>query len=181
MPLLTMANVKVAVLEVDGTEYPYPTERILSAVDTAFTPGASGLTSTNVEAALYEVVEAITSSTKTIDRMDYAGGNAGVGRWLEWYQGLSSLEAPLEAINSLEILDMVLRTTGTTATCTVGFYNVAIPASPVLLYTLTMTAVKKIIVTGTPLFQVPAGGALAAKVNSGSITKPHLQMTIRSS
>ena len=70
MPLLTMANVKVAVFEVDGVEYGQPVERDLSGDDASFSGTLQDYTSTKVGPALREILfgkkyQYATSDTET--------------------------------------------------------------------------------------------------------------------
>lgn len=106
-------------------------------------------------------------------------GNANTGRFLEFFSGIASNEAPIYTPTALETLTIVARTSAASATCTIGFYDVS-PVTPVLLYTLTFTAQKQVVLDDPiGLFTVPAMGSLAIKIDSGSISKPHLYLIVK--
>jgi hypothetical protein len=128
--------------------------------------------SKDVQSAIEEARDLIADSSKAFT-FCYYNGNAGTGRFLEFFPNIGSNEAPIRVVGPLDVLTIVARTTGSNATCTVGFYNYT-PVTPVLLYTLTFTAVKEVVISGLPVFTVPANGTLVIRVDSGSITKPHL-------
>lgn len=142
------------------------------------TPVGSLINQDNAQLAIEYIYNLAQSSSRAFVLASY-GGNANVGRFLELFPAIPTNEAPLEVVNDLKILAIFARTTAVSATCTIGFYNIT-PVTPVLLYALTFTAVKKVSVTGTPaspIFTLPAGGQLAIKIDSGSIAKPHLYFT----
>jgi len=135
----------------------------------------TGLTGSTVQEVITEIAtSSIITRTTTLW---YYGGNANTGRYLELFPALPSNEAPLSNIGASYAEKIIVRTTSVTATCTIGFYNIQ-PVTPVLLYTATMTAQKKLGLTGT-LFTLPAGGELAILVDTGSINKPHIQLVTR--
>ena len=106
-------------------------------------------------------------------------GNANTGRFLEFFSGIASSEAPIYTPTALEALTIVARTSAASATCTIGFYDVS-PVTPVLLYTLTFTAQKQVVLDDPAgLFTLPAMGSLAIKVDSGSISKPQLYLIVK--
>jgi hypothetical protein len=99
-------------------------------------------------------------------------GNANVGRYLEFFSGIDSNIAPIYSTTALNVVEIVSATTSANATCTIGFYN-----NTTLLYTVTFSAVKRVISTGTPaspLLTLPATGSLKVKIDSGSINRPHI-------
>ena len=54
------------------------------------------------------------------------------------------------------------------------------PITPVLLYTVTFNNNQNVVVDNqTGLFTVPSEGRLAIKIDSGSITKPHLYLIVK--
>lgn len=137
----------------------------------------SGLAATDVKGAIDELKTLVLSSSKAFTFGQY-NGNANAGRYLEFFSGISSEEAPIVVIGPLNVLTIIARTTGVNATCTLGFYDIT-PVTPVLLYTVTFSAVKQVVLSAVSpgLFTLPAAGALAIKVDSGSIAKPHLYFT----
>jgi hypothetical protein len=128
----------------------------------------------NAQEAIEKIYSLVTSSSRSFNQFSY-GGNANVGRFLEFFPSINLDEAPLRVINNLEIYTIVARTTSTSATCTIGFYD-----NLTLLYTLTFTANKEVVVNTlppNPIFTLPASGNLKIKIDSGSIAKPHLYIT----
>lgn len=140
-----------------------------------FDNGSNGFTSTDVQGAIEEIQSLITDSSKAFTFCQY-NGNAGTGRFLEFFPGIGSNDAPIRVIGSLTVQAIVARTTAVSAIATIGFYNYT-PVVPVLLYTVTFSGVKEVVLSGSPLFTLPANGKLVVKINSGSIHKPHLYFT----
>lgn len=163
----------------DFTETTYwPLWKLKRALYNVFNPSPTSMVSTNTEDAIKEVWELAQNASRAYVLVSY-GGNANAGRYLELFPSIPMNEAPLEVVNPLKVLNIFARTTAANATCTIGFYNIT-PVTPVLLYTLTFTAQKKVSASGTPsspVFTVPANGQLAIVIDSGSISKPHLYFT----
>jgi len=131
---------------------------------------------TETQSAIEELRNLVVDSSKAFTFCQY-NGNAGTGRFLEFFSGISSNDAPLQVVGELTVLTIVARTTATSATCTIGFYN-ATPNPDTLLYTVTFSNQKEVILDSIMgLFSVPAGGQLYIKIDSGSIAKPHLYFT----
>jgi len=140
-----------------------------------FDPTGSSLLSTETNAAIIEVLNASFNSSKAFLLAQY-NGNANTGRYLEFFTGISSNDAPIFVPNPYKGITIVARTTSANATCVVRFADIQ-TGSPVTLFDLTFTAQKQVIATGTPatpLFTTLANAQLAVFVQSGSITKPHL-------
>jgi len=131
----------------------------------------------NVQEAIESIIPLVTETSKAFTFCSY-NGNANAQRWLEFFNGIASDDAPITVIGALNIRAIVARTVASSATCTIGFYNVA-PVTPVLLYTVTMAGVKEVVLSAPSpgLATLPAGGKLAVKVDTGSISKPHLYFT----
>ena len=145
------------------------------AKSTPYDNTVSGLLSTEVNGAIDEIYDLAQNSSRAFVLSSY-GANAGTGRYLEMFPSIAMNDAPLEVVNDFHTIAIFARTTAVNATCTIGFYNIT-PVTPVLLYTLTFTANKKVSVVGSPaspIFTLPAAGRLAIKIDSGSISKPHL-------
>lgn len=145
---------------------------------TPFDNSTNGFISKEVQSAIEEVNNTTSNATRAFTFASY-GGNANVGRYLELFSNIPTNEAPLQVINELKIITIVSRTSAANATCTIGFYNIQ-PTTPVLLYTVTFSANKSVVNSGTPslpLFTLPASGQLAIKIDTGSISKPHLYFT----
>jgi hypothetical protein len=147
------------------------------AYSTPFDNSTNGFIANTTQGAIEELQSLVQESSKAFTFCQY-NGNAGTGRHLEFFSGIGSNDAPLRVIGPLTVLTIVARTTGVNATCTIGFYDDT-PITPVLLYTLTFSASKEVVLSvPTPgLFIVPADGKLRITVTSGSISKPHLYFT----
>jgi hypothetical protein len=138
----------------------------------------SGVTSTDVQNAIEEIYQLAQNSSRGFVFVSY-NGNAGTGRYMEMFPGITMNDAPLQVVNEFNVIATFSRTVATSATATVGFYNLT-PTIPVLLYTVTFSNQKFVANTGSPsspLFTLPAGGQLAIKIDSGSINKPHIYFT----
>jgi len=140
-----------------------------------FDPTGTLMTSTDVEAGIKEAFQQAAGVSKGYIFAQYTG-NAITGRYLEFFSGIDSDSAPLYSSTSLSVIEIVAATTAANATCTIGFYNLT-----TLLYTLTFSAQQRVILDGGVLFTLPASGQLKIKVDSGSITKPHLYLVARGS
>ena len=137
----------------------------------------NGFVSKNVQEAIEEGLTKAVSNDRFVILPSY-GGNANVGRYLEIWPTLDSLSAPLSVGTSVKCLYIVSNTAAVNATCTIGFYNTV---TSTLLHTTTMAAVKQAIETGTslsPIFTLPANGALGIKIDSGSNNKPYLLIAL---
>jgi hypothetical protein len=165
--------------------------RTQQAIQTPFeplrNPGFGGLpssfTSTDVQNAIEEGLQLAVANDRFVV-LPFYNGNANTGRYLEIWPGIATDVAPLGVGTSVKCLFVNTHTTSVNATCTVGFYNIVIPASPVLLFTQTLTAQKEKIDAGTPgspLFTLPATGQLAIKIDSGSINRPYVLMSLSAS
>lgn len=144
-----------------------------------FDPGATNLTETTSGEAIRELYFLTGDSSKGYTFAQY-GGNAISGRFLEFFSGINSDDAPLYSPTAIDVTTIVAATTSTSATCTIEFLNIE-PVTPVVLYTLTFTAEKRVDISGSPLFTLPIDGELAVKVGSGSIVKPHLYFIVKGS
>lgn len=138
-----------------------------NALSTQYDNATSGLTSVNVKEAIDELNTKVGNTSKGFIFASY-GGNANSGRYLEFFPSIDSSLAPLYSTSALSVVEIVSRSTAS-STCTIGFYNGA-----TLLYTTTFTAQTQVINSGNPLFTLPSTGSLSIKVDSGSITKPHI-------
>lgn len=145
------------------------------AVNTPFDNSSNGFVADNTQTAIEEVKSLVTESSKAFTFAFY-NGNANAQRWLEFFPGIASDEAPIRVIGALSVRAIVARTVSTNATCTIGFYNVT---TSTLLYTITFSAVKEVVMSAAApgLFTLPAGGSLGIKVDTGSISKPHIYFT----
>lgn len=138
-----------------------------------FDPKVSGMISTQTGPAIREAYQRASGTSKGYV-FAYYNGNANTGRFLELFPGIDSDIAPLYSSAALEVVEIVAATTAVSATCTIGFYNLT-----TLLYTVTFTATKRIILSGNPLFSLPAAGDLKIKIDSGSIARPHVYFVAR--
>ena len=164
--------------------------RTQSAIQTPFeplrNPGFGGLAqpfvSTDVQNAIEEGLSQAIANDKFLVLAHY-GGNANVGRNLEFYPNDGSDVGPIFLTTASKIVSVTLQTTAATATCTVGIFNLTV-SSVTPIYTVVMTAVKRVSYTSapaTPLAVAPAGALLSMRVTSGSINTPESQLTFSSS
>jgi hypothetical protein len=155
----------------DFTETVYwPFWKLKRALYHVFNNAGTILASTNTEDAIKEIAVNVGTSSRSFTFCSY-NGNAGAGRFLEFFPAQDSNIAPLYSPVALKIITIVSRATAA-GTAQVGFYN-----NTTLLYTVTHTASAQVVLTGTPaapLFTLPATGSLKVKIASGSLTKPHL-------
>lgn len=141
-----------------------------------FDPTGSSLVSTEVNAAIIEVLNASFDSSKGFLLASY-GGNANTGRYLEIFPGIASSDAPILVSNAYKGIAIVARTTSVNATCTIRVLDIKTPGSPIVLYTLTFTASKQATAFGSPaspLFTSASNAQIAFDIGSGSINSPHL-------
>lgn len=138
-------------------------------------PGAPKTT----QKAIESVSALALSASKSFTQFSY-GGNAGSGRYLEFFAGIPTNEAPLRVVSAYSGITIVARTTATSATCTLEFRDIAAGLPGTLLYTVTFSAVKEVVLTSTPsspLFTTGTNAQIVCVVASGSISKPHLYVT----
>ena len=146
-----------------------------TAISTPFDPSGTSLVSTDTESAIKEVLNASFDSSKAFLLAQY-GGNAIVGRYLEFFSGIASDAAPIRVINPYKGITIVARSTAV-STGDIDVLDITVPASPIVLYTITYTATDTVIVSGSPvspIFTSAANARIALRVSSGSIQKPHL-------
>jgi hypothetical protein len=156
---------------------PFTTSRTQNCWQTPFESPpdrANGFSAKNAQEAIEEALALAVSNDRIVLLPSY-GGNANVGRYLEFWPTLDSLNSPVSLGTTVKCLYLNFATVSTNATCTIGFYDIN-PVTPTLLYTATFSAVKQVIQTSvpaTPLFTIPSTGKLAIKIDSGSINKPY--------
>jgi hypothetical protein len=146
-----------------------------TAITTPFDPIGTSLISTDTESAIKEVSEAAFNSSKGFLLAQY-NGNANTGRYLEFFPGIASNEAPILVPNPYKGITIVARTSATNATCAIRVADIS-TGSPVALYDITFNAVKQVIASGSPsspLFTTGSNAQIAIFIQSGSISKPHL-------
>lgn len=140
----------------------------------------NGLVSKTVQEAIEEVKGLAESNERFLVLPQY-NGNANTGRYLEFFAGIDSSDAPLVFASAASIISIICSTTSPSSDATLGFYNLfADPGATTPLYTLDMNNQKTKIDTGLPLFIIPTNGLLAVKVDSASILKPHVQVVFSS-
>lgn len=134
----------------------------------------TSLVSTNVRDAIIEVANSAFNASKAFLLAQY-GGNANVGRYLEFFAGIASNEAPILVPNPYKGITIVARATAS-STCVIRVADIS-SGSPVMLYDITFTAQTEVVASGSPsspLFTTGSNAKLAIFVQSGSISKPHL-------
>ena len=141
---------------------------------------SNGFTSDNVQEAIEEALDQAIANDRFL-LLSYYNGNANPNRLLEFYPGIDSDEAPIIFNSASQVLSIVARTVAVNSNAVIGFYDkITDPTYSTPLYTVDMNNQKVQIITGTPLFLISAGTRLVIKVISGSIQKPHLQLTFSS-
>lgn len=149
-----------------------------TAKGTPFNNNGTILVSKNTEDAIKEILNVIGDASRALIFSQY-NGNANTGRYLEFWSGISSNDAPISVQDGFDVVGIVARTTATNATCTIGFYDQSASSPGTLLYTVTFTAQKEVDIFIDPIFSIPNGADLSIKVDSGSISKPHLYLVVR--
>lgn len=130
----------------------------------------SSLVSVIVDDAIKEIASQAENSSRAFTFCSYTG-NANTGRYLEFFPGIDSSVASLFTPVSLKVLTIVSGVIAS-GTFSIGFYGGA-----TLLYSVTHTASKQVVLVGTPaspLFTIPSNAYLSIKISSGSANKPHL-------
>lgn len=163
--------------------------RTQSALQTPFipmrNPGFGGLaqpfTSVEVQSAIEEALNQAIANDRFLVLSHY-GGNANVGRYLEWFPQEGGDSSPIYLAAPAKILGVTLQTTAASATGNVGIFDLNVSAvTP--LYTIVMTAQKRVSYTGTPtipLATTAPGALMALRVTSGSINTPSSQLVFSS-
>lgn len=148
-------------------------------------PGFGGLpqpfTSKEVQTAIEEALDRAISNDRFLVLPSY-GGNANVGRYLEFFPAQASDTSPIFAAVNTKILAVTLQTTAANATCIVGVFDLNV-SSVIPVYNILMTAQKRVAYIGTPtspLGIILANGLLALRVTSGSINSPTCQLVFSS-
>jgi hypothetical protein len=140
------------------------------------TPVTPPFVSTNTRDAIIEAVTKAGEESRSLLLSQY-NGNANTGRYLEFFVGISSSDAPLYTDAGFDVYAITSATTGSSSNAEIGFFDLTV-SSTVPIYTLTMDNLKRKIVSNGPIFTVGAGGEFAIKVTNNSIQKPHLQLVI---
>jgi hypothetical protein len=142
-------------------------------------PGPSGISSLNVQDAIEEAKADALANDRFVLLTHY-GGNAGTGRYLEWYPAESSLTSPVYFSAAARLLNVTCQTTAATATCTIGVFDVNV-STVTPIYSFSMVAQKRVSFVGVPsLASFPANALIAIRVTAGSINTPEMQVTFSS-
>ena len=163
--------------------------RTQEALDTPFEPnrnpqydgnvGPSGISSKTVQDAIEEAkADALANDRFLV--IGHYGGNANVGRYLEFFPNTGSDVGPIYLISANSILSVTMQTTSATATCTVGFFDLNV-SSITPVYSISFAGVKRVSAVGSPLATILAGALLACRITAGSINTPILQLTLSAS
>lgn len=141
---------------------------------------ASDISSTNVQDAIEEVKQDALANDRFLLLPNY-GGNANTGRYLEFFPNQSSDGSPVYFSASARILSVTLQTVAASATCSVGIFDLNV-SSVTPIYTIVMTAQKRVQYIGSPTLATLAANSLVAmRVISGSINTPTCQLTLSAS
>lgn len=138
----------------------------------------SDIESQNVQDAIEEAKHDALNNDRYLIFCAY-NGNANAGRYLEMFPSIDMSTAPYYSAVDTTCLTIVAATVAANSTCTIGFYSV--DGTETLLYTLTFSNEKRKIVSGTPIFTLLAARQLYIRVDSGSISKPHLYFSLSAS
>lgn len=143
-------------------------------------PGSSGLESTDVQNAIEEAKQDSLDNDR-YGFLAHYGGNAGAGRYLEFFTQEASDVSPIYVSAAARLRSVTCQTTAANATCTIGFFDLNVSAvTPV--YSFNMTAQKRVAFVGSPnLGLFPANALIAIKVISGSINTPEIVFFLSSS
>ena len=141
----------------------------------------NGFFSKNVQLAIEEALSRAISNDRFLVFADY-GGQANVGRYLEFFPGIDSSEAHLYLSSVSNIVAIVCSTTAVSSVAKIGFFNLHV-SETIPLYELDMNGQQTKVDLGnpiSPLFTMPENGELAIRVTSSSIGKPHLYLVFSS-
>jgi hypothetical protein len=139
-------------------------------------PVSPPFVSTNVRDAIIEAVTKAGEESRSLLLSQY-NGNANVGRYLEFFVGISSFDAPLYADAGFDVYAITAATTGTSSNAEIGFFDLNV-STTIPLYTLNMSGLKRKIESGNPIFSISSSGEFAIRITNNSIQKPHLQLVI---
>lgn len=163
--------------------------RTQEAIDTPFEPnrdpqwggnvGPSGLVSLESQSAIEEAYFRALNNDRFLILASY-GGNASTGRYLLFFTGTASDVSPIFSAVSARLLSVTYQTAAASATCTMGFFNLAV-SSVTPVYSLSLAGAKRVQAVGNPLAIFPANALIAVRVTSGSLNNPTLQFTLSSS
>jgi hypothetical protein len=103
-------------------------------------------------------------------------GNAGTGKYLDFYAGQSSDTSPFP-IPEISYVRTITLTAVSPATGTVSFYEVSDLATPLFSISLSNSIYTKVNLA----YQILTDWKLVAKVSSGSINKPAITLFIQTS
>jgi hypothetical protein len=101
-------------------------------------------------------------------------GNAGTGKYLDFYPGQSSNDSPFPVPESSYIRTITLSATAS-STGTVSIYKSTDLATPIISVSLTASVYTKYVMA----YPINADDKLVAKVSSGSFNKPAMTMFIQ--
>ena len=138
--------------------------------------GPSGIQSTNVQDAIEEAKTDSLANDRFV-LLGHYGGNANTGRYIEIFPAEASDIAPIYLAAGSRVLDLVAQTTAANATCNIGVFDLNV-SNVTPIYTIVMTAQKRVSYSGNPLAALPVNALLAFRVTSGSINSPLLQITL---
>lgn len=131
---------------------------------------AAGISSTDAFHAICEAKNDAISNDRFFLLSSY-GGNANVGRYLEFFPNIDSSIAPIFMAASTRAIQAVLESTAA-STGTVGFFDLNV-SSVTPVYSISLTAATRNVQLGTPyLFTFAASAQIALRVTSGSINQP---------
>lgn len=141
----------------------------------------AGIESDNVFDAIIEAKNDALNNDRFLLLCSY-NGNANTGRYLEFFNGIDSNNAPILLTASSKCLSIVIASTAI-HTASIGFFNLNV-SSVTPVYTASFVAQQRAVFIGTPtlpLFSLPANALLALRITSSSVNRPHVYFSLSAS
>jgi hypothetical protein len=141
----------------------------------------SDLTSTNVQDAIEEAKNDALSNDRYVILGSY-GANANAGRYLEFFAGIDSFEAPIILPVSTKLINFVAAASAV-SNGSMAFFDLNV-SSTIPVYIINYSGSDSVIGSGTPssaLAVFPPNAKLAIRVTNGSVLKPRIYFFLSSS
>lgn len=141
-----------------------------------FEPNRNGsdILSEDVQAAIEEAkADALANDRYII--LGFYGGNALTGRYLEFFPGFDSNEAPIFLPVASKLLTIVAASSSN-STGTISFYDLNVSSTnPVFSLSFNNEQRRAAVTTpSSPLYVFAPNAKVAIRVSSGTINKPHV-------
>jgi len=125
-------------------------------------------TSNELQGAVVEAKSGAVSKIRVTAISSY-NSNAGVGRWLEFADGVTSNEGPFILARNFKLSELTL-TSSTIVTTTLTIFK-DVTTTPVAIQTISLSGAKTNYLTGLSVTLI-IGDEIGVQVTSGSCTKP---------